>query len=317
MQAKDDSSQGRPSPVRAYRKLLRQRMISPNQIRRGNCPVRRCRAARADQQFAANGSGLMPPKHTAAAAATNNARTPATASKQQAQEDLSAARKALAAGDVDLAEKLTQAANSLGVPESQFLPDEDRPSLVAWDIARAKQKESRPQPAKVIRPQVAKENVFCNQVLRVTRAASPAAAPASRYECATELRIMMCNRPKRLIAQSVSRTDLHAAPHASPSAYRVRKTMHNCRRSHQFRRNQRVACANSSGRKHQALRPSPRANEGPLMLAAKPAKPASERPIGSELEVAADRRSCRCHVRRARKSFPTRTSCRNKKLRLP
>ena len=40
-----------------------------------------------------------------------------------------------------------KAANSLGVPESQFLPDEDRPSLVAWDIARAKQKENRPQPA--------------------------------------------------------------------------------------------------------------------------------------------------------------------------
>ncbi len=60
--------------------------------------------------------------------------------KQQAKADLVAARKALEAGDVEQAEKLTRAANALGVPESEYLPNEDRPSLIAWDIARAKQK---------------------------------------------------------------------------------------------------------------------------------------------------------------------------------
>ena len=97
-----------------------------------------------DKQFAAR-SGLMPPKRTGNPT-TPTAQTTNSPSKQQAQEQLSAARKALQSGDLDLAEKLTQAANALGVPESQFLPDEDRPSLVAWDIARAKQNKTRQQP---------------------------------------------------------------------------------------------------------------------------------------------------------------------------
>jgi general secretion pathway protein D len=60
--------------------------------------------------------------------------------KQQAKAKLIDARKALEAGDLQQAERLTKAANALGVPESEYLPNEDRPSLVAWDIARAKQK---------------------------------------------------------------------------------------------------------------------------------------------------------------------------------
>lgn len=60
--------------------------------------------------------------------------------KQQAKADLAAARKALQAGNIELAENLTRSANAAGVPESEYLPDEDRPSLVAWEIAQAKQK---------------------------------------------------------------------------------------------------------------------------------------------------------------------------------
>lgn len=59
--------------------------------------------------------------------------------KQQAKSKLAEARKALEAGDLQKAEQLTKAANALGVPESEYLPNEDRPSVVAWDIARAKQ----------------------------------------------------------------------------------------------------------------------------------------------------------------------------------
>ncbi|HEX5470713.1 MAG TPA: hypothetical protein VFW73_02450 [Lacipirellulaceae bacterium] len=92
-----------------------------------------------DQRFAENNSGLMPPRHMAASSSLNSPPSTGLTAKQQAQEKLSAARNALQSGDIDLAEKLTQAANSIGVPESQFLPDEDRPSLVAGDIARAKQ----------------------------------------------------------------------------------------------------------------------------------------------------------------------------------
>lgn len=85
------------------------------------------------------GPGLSSPQNTVTQpAATDSAA--AQSPKQQAKANVAAARKALEAGDVAQAEKYTRAATSLGVPESEYLPDEDRPSLVAWDIARAKQK---------------------------------------------------------------------------------------------------------------------------------------------------------------------------------
>jgi general secretion pathway protein D len=75
-------------------------------------------------------------------------RTPAPEpSKKQALAHLQAARAALKSGDIELAAKLGRAAGEVGVPESQFLPDEDRPSLLAWDIERARRNEAAPQPA--------------------------------------------------------------------------------------------------------------------------------------------------------------------------
>jgi general secretion pathway protein D len=59
--------------------------------------------------------------------------------KQQVQSQLQAARQALDAGNLDLAEQLAHEARAVGVPESQFLPDEDRPSFLASDIVRARQ----------------------------------------------------------------------------------------------------------------------------------------------------------------------------------
>jgi general secretion pathway protein D len=98
-------------------------------------------------RLGAKNTGLTPPKHATPVAGPANSQFAGPLAKQQAQQKLSAARQALEAGNIDLAENLTKAASSLGVPESQFLPDEDRPSLVAWDIAQAKQKENRPKPS--------------------------------------------------------------------------------------------------------------------------------------------------------------------------
>ena len=81
----------------------------------------------------------MPPQNAIADRAANQPPSRVSSPKQQAQADLAGARKALAAGNIEQAEKLTKAATAAGVPESEYLPDEDRPSLVAWDIARAKQ----------------------------------------------------------------------------------------------------------------------------------------------------------------------------------
>ncbi len=93
-------------------------------------------AATEDHNATQNSPRALPAPSQPMNAAPSRAASP----KQQVQAELSAARKALQNGDIAQAEKRTQAAISLGVPESEFLPDEDRPSLIAWDITRAKQK---------------------------------------------------------------------------------------------------------------------------------------------------------------------------------
>jgi general secretion pathway protein D len=69
----------------------------------------------------------------------------APGAKSQAMVQMTEARQALDAGNIDLAEKLSHAASSLNVPESQFSPNEDRPSLVAGDVAQAKQRQEAQQ----------------------------------------------------------------------------------------------------------------------------------------------------------------------------
>ncbi len=100
----------------------------------------------ATQRPAGSSFGLSPPRRTPAAQTPAASEASGTQTKQQALAHMSEARLALEAGNVDLAEELSRAANALGVPESQFLPDEDRPSLVAWDIVRAKQTKAAPPP---------------------------------------------------------------------------------------------------------------------------------------------------------------------------
>jgi general secretion pathway protein D len=95
-------------------------------------------------------SGLMPPERTVAESAPGAPQPSAASLKQQALSHLSAARTALESGNIDLAEKLARAANELGVPESQFLPDEDRPSLLAWDIERVRRESGASDPLPAI-----------------------------------------------------------------------------------------------------------------------------------------------------------------------
>jgi len=88
----------------------------------------------------ASAYGLLPPRRASESLA--NATRSGNSAKQQVLAQLTEARQALDSGDYDLAEKLARAASSAGVPESEFLPNEDRPSLVAWDIVRARQSQN-------------------------------------------------------------------------------------------------------------------------------------------------------------------------------
>ncbi len=95
-------------------------------------------------------NGLAAPQRSAyhvAGQAGPNARPVGTIQKQQVLARMQTARQALAAGDLDLAEKLVREASAAGVPDSQFLPDEDRPSQLAWDIVRARQDARGAEPA--------------------------------------------------------------------------------------------------------------------------------------------------------------------------
>jgi general secretion pathway protein D len=96
-----------------------------------------------DRKMAASSLGLAGPQQPSAEQSTSHQpEGPSLEGKQQALAQLAQARQALDAGNLELAEDLSRTAAGLGVPESQFLPDEDRPSLLAWDIERAKQNGS-------------------------------------------------------------------------------------------------------------------------------------------------------------------------------
>ncbi len=66
------------------------------------------------------------------------ARTSPADDKALALEQLGQARQALNSGNIDLAENLVRATSTLGVPESEFLPGEERPSTLAWEVMQAR-----------------------------------------------------------------------------------------------------------------------------------------------------------------------------------
>jgi general secretion pathway protein D len=125
------------------------------------------------------------PQRRTSAAAIDSVNPSAASPKQRALSQLIAARAALESGDVDLAENLARAAGSLGVPESQFLPNEDRPSLVAWDIERARQKQQGNPSAPSPRPAPA-NRAYPVQLSQASTERLPALAPAQDEVLSTE-----------------------------------------------------------------------------------------------------------------------------------
>ncbi|MGD9634212.1 MAG: hypothetical protein AB7I57_22190, partial [Pirellulales bacterium] len=65
--------------------------------------------------------------------------------KTRAAKLLREARQSLAAGDFAQAEESVRLATAVGVPESAFLPNEDRPSMLAWEIQQARTNRQAPQ----------------------------------------------------------------------------------------------------------------------------------------------------------------------------
>ena len=126
---------------------------------------------------------LTPPKRAAStndlglAAPSRQSPNPQSP-KQRVLSHLTAARSALEAGDIELAENLARSAGSLGVPESQFLPDEDRPSLVAWEIERAgKRKAEFKRPPDDL---PAADRGYATQLSQASAEEFPLLAPAQR-----------------------------------------------------------------------------------------------------------------------------------------
>ncbi len=92
------------------------------------------------QQVAMSPGPLLGTAPTAAGATNND-------QKLRAEKLMREARQALAAGDLQQAEESARLASATGVPESSFLPNEDRPSLLAWDIQRARANGTTALPA--------------------------------------------------------------------------------------------------------------------------------------------------------------------------
>ncbi len=63
---------------------------------------------------------------------------PSTAAKQQVMQLVRQAREAMAAGDLATAEALARQAQAIPLPETAFVPNEDRPALVLLDIQQAR-----------------------------------------------------------------------------------------------------------------------------------------------------------------------------------
>jgi general secretion pathway protein D len=126
--------------------------------------------------------GAAPSATKTAGAGAGSELNPTASAKEETLSRLAAARQALGQGDTDLAERLAREASSLGVPESQFLPHEDRPSLVTGDILRAQ----RTSPVNSGRQSVTHADL--NQPIKMPRytepsgpAINPDAGANSRY----------------------------------------------------------------------------------------------------------------------------------------
>jgi general secretion pathway protein D len=94
---------------------------------------------------------LSPPAQSASApqpmalpAVTNLATS--NPQKARAAKLLREGRQALTAGDLARAEESVRQATAVGIPESAFLPTEERPSQLSWDIQRARANQGASSP---------------------------------------------------------------------------------------------------------------------------------------------------------------------------
>lgn len=96
------------------------------------------------------------------------------------------ARQALVAGDVEQADEAARLATSIGVPESAFLPHEDRPSLLVWDLQRARTSAkaqgapaARPVAAAALNAPAAAEDRYASQTQLLAEQGTARTLPAT------------------------------------------------------------------------------------------------------------------------------------------
>jgi general secretion pathway protein D len=146
----------------------------------------------------------------AAAGATNNDQ------KSRAVKLMQEARQALAAGDLQQAEEAARLASATGVPESAFLPHEDRPSLLAWDIQRARTNGKTPLPA-VASPSAPEDRYATQARMSPELNSAPAYQTTSLPATASDLRFAQLPEPMELPSDSVERAQQLPSPTQSSS----------------------------------------------------------------------------------------------------
>jgi general secretion pathway protein D len=134
-------------------------------------------------------------------AAQNTALSASNDQKLRAVKLMQEARQALAAGDLQQAEESARLASATGVPESAFLPHEDRPSLLAWDIQRAHAKGTTPLPA-VNSPNTTDDRYATQARMSQEASSAPAYQSTSLPAMAPDMRFAQLPEPMELPPES-------------------------------------------------------------------------------------------------------------------
>jgi general secretion pathway protein D len=131
--------------------------------------------------------------------------------KLRAMKLMRESRQALAVGDLQQAEESSRLASATGVPESVFLPHEDRPSLLAWDIQRARANADANLPA--VNSPGASDDRYATQAQTSTKANSaPAVQTASMPSMTPDLRFAQLPEPLDLPPEDAGDAEQLPAP---------------------------------------------------------------------------------------------------------
>jgi len=137
--------------------------------------------------------------------------------KSRAVKLLREARQAIATGDFAQAEESVRLATAVGVPESAFLPNEDRPSLLAWEIQQARANRRAQQPASATADPA--QDRYASQAVVAPGSEPPLTTQASLPSQATDPRYAALPEPMDLPPE-VGDGPL-AAPGIAPASPRV------------------------------------------------------------------------------------------------